>query len=56
MEESTKKYFVIDEATGKRVSSKAMPIGEAEKLIERTITESTSKEKPKLALKQYLVG
>jgi hypothetical protein len=55
MEESTQKYFVLNEETGAKVSPKALPIEEARKLLDRTLTEAVG-EKPKLVLKQYLIG
>jgi hypothetical protein len=56
MEESTQKYFVLNEKTGQNISPRALPLEEAKKLLERTLNESVEEDKPKLVLKQYLAG
>jgi hypothetical protein len=55
MEESGQKYFVLNEETGERISNKALPLEEARNLLDKTLNESVG-QRPKLVLKQYLIG
>jgi hypothetical protein len=55
MEESGQKYFVLNKETGEKVFKKPLPLEEAKALLSKTLNESTG-QKPKLVLKQYLLG
>ena len=57
VENAETRYFVVDKDTGEKVTSKPLPLEEAKKVMENTLTESKSSgQQRNLGLKQYLLG